>query len=152
MGAGRPRKHVLEGTRMGKDGHIDVLRLSDHRRPGCVYYDVRCRLCGREWRTQSTSLLNGVACKCIAYDTDAVRARTEHNTLKGYLYMAVTADKYELPIAVADTAAELAEIIGCDPQRIRERVCRKYVAEGRNMISSYTWGDMRFYRIKEAEA
>lgn len=149
MGAGRPRKHVLEGTRMGRDGHIDVLRLSEYRRPGCVYYDARCRLCGREWRVQSTQLLNGVACKCIAYDTDAVRARTERHTLKGYLYMAVTADKYELPIAVASTAAELAEIIGCDPQRIRERVCRKYRTEGR---AGYAWGNMRFYRVREAEA
>lgn len=136
---------------MGKDGHIDVLRLSDYKRPCCVYYDVRCRLCGREWRTQSTQLLTGVACKCIAYDTDAVRARTERNTLKGVLYMAVTADKYELPIAVADTAAELAAIVGYDAQRIRERVCRKYEAEGRDNRASYTWGGMRFYRVKEAE-
>lgn len=137
---------------MGQNGHIDVLRRSADRKPGNVYYDVRCRLCGREWQAQSQSLLKGVSCKCIAYKTDAVRARIERNTMKGVLYMAVTADKYELPIAVAETAAELADIVGYDAQRIRERVCRGYVAEGRNKGASYNWGGMRFYRIKEAES
>lgn len=31
---------------------------------------------------------------------------------KKYLYMRVTRDKYELPLAVADSEAELAEMLG----------------------------------------
>lgn len=31
---------------------------------------------------------------------------------KSYIWMAVTADEYELPIAIADTAEELGEILG----------------------------------------
>lgn len=36
-----------------------------------------------------------------------------------YLYMAVTKDKYELPIAVADSPAELAEMIGVPVKTVR---------------------------------
>lgn len=34
------------------------------------------------------------------------------------LYVATTKDKYELPIAVADSVAELAEILGMRPETI----------------------------------
>lgn len=35
-----------------------------------------------------------------------------------YLYMAVTKDKYELPIAVADSVSELAEMMKMKPTTI----------------------------------
>ena len=35
------------------------------------------------------------------------------------LYMCVTRDKYELPIAVADSTRELGEMVGVDPASIR---------------------------------
>lgn len=45
------------------------------------------------------------------------------------LYMAVTADKYELPCAVADTGAELAKLCKLDKHylyicRMRDRPCK----------------------------
>ena len=36
------------------------------------------------------------------------------------LWMAVTNDEYELPIAVANTCSELAEMIGINPYSIRK--------------------------------
>lgn len=35
-----------------------------------------------------------------------------------YLYIATTRDKYELPIAVADSVTELAEMLGMSPRSI----------------------------------
>lgn len=34
------------------------------------------------------------------------------------IWMEVTRDRYELPVAVADSATELAEIVGVKPQSI----------------------------------
>ena len=41
------------------------------------------------------------------------------------LYMAVTADKYELPRAVEDTGAALARLIGCNPNNIYHDISAK---------------------------
>lgn len=38
------------------------------------------------------------------------------------LYMAVTADKYELPLAVADSSRELAEIMGVSPSCVFHKI------------------------------
>lgn len=42
-----------------------------------------------------------------------------------HVYMMVTLDKYELPLAVADTAPELAEMVGVQVQTIYAAICRK---------------------------
>ena len=42
-----------------------------------------------------------------------------------YVYMMVTKDKYELPIAVADSISELSQITGFRKQTISETMCRK---------------------------
>ena len=34
------------------------------------------------------------------------------------LYMMTTRDKYELPLAVADTPGELAQMVGVSPERV----------------------------------
>lgn len=39
------------------------------------------------------------------------------------LYMMVTKDKYELPLAVADTMAELARMVGVLPDSVRSAMC-----------------------------
>ena len=44
---------------------------------------------------------------------------------KNYLWMAVTADKYEHPIAIADTSTELAEMLGVAPDTIRTNLHRQ---------------------------
>ena len=42
--------------------------------------------------------------------------------MKDVLYMKVTADKYELPIAVADTAVELAKMVGVTPNSVHRAI------------------------------
>lgn len=41
------------------------------------------------------------------------------------LYLAVTADRYELPLAVADSAGELARILGITSNQVSSAVCRQ---------------------------
>lgn len=41
-----------------------------------------------------------------------------------YYWLAVTADKYELPIAVADTAGELAQLMGTTENNIRSAIAK----------------------------
>ena len=41
------------------------------------------------------------------------------------LYIAATADKYELPIIVADSAAELARLCGCHRDIIHGEIYRR---------------------------
>lgn len=41
------------------------------------------------------------------------------------VWMQITKDKYELPVAVANTANELAEIVGVDVNSIRSAVSRQ---------------------------
>lgn len=43
---------------------------------------------------------------------------------KEFLYLAVTNDKYELPIAVADSASELAKMLGIERQTVYVNLCR----------------------------
>ena len=62
----------------------------------------------------------------------------------GMVWMMVTMDKYELPIAVADSAAELARIVGTSKNSIDSAVSRYY--SGKIKTSSY-----RRIRISEDE-
>ena len=41
------------------------------------------------------------------------------------MWMAVTADEYEHPIAIADTSTELAEMLGVTPDTIRTNLHRQ---------------------------
>lgn len=41
-----------------------------------------------------------------------------------YLWLAITADKYELPIYVADTCKELAEVIGVSQNLISSHISK----------------------------
>ncbi len=43
---------------------------------------------------------------------------------KKYIYLRVTLDEYELPVAVADTARELAAITGYSEGSIYSMLCR----------------------------
>ena len=43
---------------------------------------------------------------------------------KSYIWMAVTADEYELPIAIADTAEELGNILGICRASVMTNVLR----------------------------
>lgn len=41
-----------------------------------------------------------------------------------YIWMAVTPDEYELPLAIADTAKELAELVGISTETVKSNTCR----------------------------
>ena len=46
-----------------------------------------------------------------------------------YIWMAVEADEYELPLAVAETAAELGEMVGVSWHTIRNCIYKGYAGE-----------------------
>lgn len=43
---------------------------------------------------------------------------------RGALYLAVTPDRFELPVAVAGSAGELAQMMGASRKIISEAICR----------------------------
>lgn len=47
-----------------------------------------------------------------------------------YLYIATTRDKYELPIAVADSTKELAEMLGMRHETVSIYMCNSYNKKG----------------------
>lgn len=53
-----------------------------------------------------------------------------------YIYVATTYDKYELPVAVADSVAELSELTGANQKSIANRV-----SDGRS----------HFYKVPEED-
>lgn len=66
-----------------------------------------------------------------------------------YLYMAVTADALELPVAVTDTIDELAVITGCKASNIRT-----YVTPSRAIRYAHSRPSgvgFRFYRVPADE-
>ena len=56
------------------------------------------------------------------------------------VYMAVTADKYELPILVTDKSADLARALGYKPASLSSAICRG------NVLKS-TGRDVRVIRV-----
>lgn len=64
------------------------------------------------------------------------------------LYMAVTADKYELPIAVADTAKELSQMIGRSMDVIYTGINRSKRRAEPEKCNPAHHGSMRYYRIE----
>ena len=57
------------------------------------------------------------------------------------VYMLVTADKYELPLAVCDTVVEIARLLCKQPNEV-------YVAMGRKAVSQETHNGFRYKIIK----
>lgn len=57
-------------------------------------------------------------------------------------WLAVTADKYELPVIVADTSSELAKKLGTTPTAIRVRVCKQ---------QDGSKSGVRIYKVEELE-
>lgn len=52
-----------------------------------------------------------------------------------YLYLLVSSDKYELPLAVADSSEELAEMLGVRRNTIDSIIC--HARDGRRKRSKY---------------
>ena len=50
------------------------------------------------------------------------------------LYLAITADEYELPIAVTDTPAEMAQLVGLTRGSLLSAISRGSICESRNAI------------------
>lgn len=61
------------------------------------------------------------------------------------LYVAVTNDRYELPIAVAETQTELAIMVGVDISTICKQIKRR-AAGGGGRMSPKKCG-MKFYKV-----
>lgn len=57
-------------------------------------------------------------------------------------WVAVSADKYELPIIVADTSSELAEKLGTTATSVRVRACKN---------NDGSKGGIRIYRVEDLE-
>ena len=64
------------------------------------------------------------------------------------LYIACTPDKYELPLAVADTAEELGEMLGIKRQHVYQYICR--TAE-KNRKGRPTKKMLHFYKVTTEE-
>ena len=60
------------------------------------------------------------------------------------LYMQVTADKYELPLIVADTAVELGQRVGMSGQRILEYIAK--ANKHRGVTGTHT--KVRYVRVE----
>ena len=67
------------------------------------------------------------------------------------LYMAVTADKYELPIAVADSAAELARMLGRAVDTVYGGCNRSLHRTNPETIKPAGTYSARFYRVTFTE-
>lgn len=50
------------------------------------------------------------------------------------MYIAITKDKYELPIAVADTAKELAEMVGTKPNTVLSAISHEHSRGSNSMF------------------
>ena len=62
------------------------------------------------------------------------------------LYLAVTSDELELPICVADTAKELADMLGTTPGCIYS-----YISREQKGVSNRGKGKRRTYLIRKVE-
>lgn len=54
------------------------------------------------------------------------------------LWIAATPDKYELPMIVADSAAELARRCGCDAQKVQNEIQRNKHRKARRFFQGAT--------------
>ena len=62
------------------------------------------------------------------------------------LYLAVTPDKYELPIAVADNVVDLAKMLGKSPYTIYTAIRRNRL-RGNKPVDGAKFGGERFYEV-----
>lgn len=49
------------------------------------------------------------------------------------MYMAVTTDEYELPLAIGDTARELGELVGVSANLIHSTISKNQTGKNRKM-------------------
>ena len=63
------------------------------------------------------------------------------------LYIAVTPDKYELPVCVTDTAWEMAKWHGVPPAVIHQAVYRQKRVPGGRKRHTHPRGTYRFYAV-----
>lgn len=63
-----------------------------------------------------------------------------------YLWIAVEADEYELPIAVADSSTELGKMMGLDRSSVARAAARR--REGTLKRDDYS---VRYYRVEKED-
>ena len=79
------------------------------------------------------------------------RHRADPLQAQRYLYMATTRDKYELPVAVADSVKELAEMLNLSSQRVSEYICKTATGVLKGTTNKQTKIPYLFYRIELEE-
>lgn len=58
------------------------------------------------------------------------------------MYMAVTTDEYELPLAIGDTARELGKLVGVSANLIHSSISKNQTGKSRKM---------RFVKVEDSE-
>lgn len=121
---------------------------SDHRR-----VSVRCIHCGASRTSWLNRAQKYVPCECMRKKKKKKKPKVKIPRAKPadkYFYIATKSDKYEYPIAIADTIEELAEITGASAARIKFAVtpsgARRYAQTAPKGGST-----LRYFRVLEED-
>lgn len=104
-----------------------------------AYYVCRCQVCGKTRRAVIRDVKSYVPCT-----HGRQSPRSAQSAPGNFLYLGVTADRYELPVAVADTIEEIAAMTGYPVSRIKYAVTPSGMARYGNTRAT---SGIRFYRI-----
>lgn len=110
------------------------------RTDGMPYWQLTCTRCGREI-VKPRSMLRDACCPCL-------RGIPTYGC--AVVYMACTADRYELPIAVTDTLDEMSAIMGMKKESIMQSIARniRLTKNGKTLVGHGPAGSYRYYRVK----
>lgn len=116
-----------------------LVRRTNKPNSAHAYYECRCMVCGKTRIAVIRDIKGYAPC------THGKQILRSPQSVQGnYLYLGVTADRYELPVAVADTIEEIAALTGYSVARIKFAVTPSGMA--RYGQTNATRG-IRFYRI-----
>ena len=133
----------MTGRMVGKYKTYEVIARSPIP-PGCmddvVRWRLKCTRCGREVVRQRKSFRD-VNCPCL-------RGVPTHGC--AVVYMACTADLYEMPVAVTDTLDEMSAIMGVKKESILQSIARniRLTKGGKALVGKGHPGTYRYYRVK----
>lgn len=100
-----------------------------------AWYEICCETCGKTFIRRYSDIRGKKPCQ----------HGIQHHRGQRCIYMAVTSDMYELPVAVADSVQELAQITGTSARRIEFAV----TPSGQRRYSQQRpqKGGLRYYRV-----
>lgn len=138
------------GQHLGEDGHIEVLGYGERNGRGKLKsYRVRCRVCGREWMLSEYRVTHDLGrCECkggVGHATKGCPIINGKRCKPGdVVYMAVTADEFEMPVYITDTLQEMSVLTGRTTRDISV-LCSKSAKKVR--YQSAAPGCYRYYRV-----